>query len=134
MAIELTVLLLAAALVLVQLALAGPVRLLTAGLAWSFGSRDGPAPPEPLWVERAARAHRNMLETFPVFAAAALVAVVADVTSPLTALGSQIYLGARIAYVPAYIFHVTALRSLIWTVATLGLLMVLCSAIWGAFS
>ena len=39
-------------------------------------------------------------------------------------LGAQIYFWGRVAYVPLYAFGVRQVRSLVWLVATAGLIMV----------
>ena len=45
----------------------------------------------------------------------------------VTALGAQLYFWARVVYVPLYLAGIPYLRSLVWTVSLLGMLMVL----WG---
>ncbi|GAB5375085.1 MAG: hypothetical protein AcusKO_15470 [Acuticoccus sp.] len=74
--------------------------------------------------QRCERAFRNMAETFPLFAALAIAVVTAGLTSGTTALGAQLYIAARILYLPAYVFHVPFVRTLVWAVALLGILMV----------
>lgn len=125
MPIELQMLGLAGLLVLVQAILGAMPRTLSSGLGWAAGPRDeGPAAVSPR-AARLERAYRNLLETFPVFAAATVAVVVAEVTSPMTALGSVLYVAARVAYVPAYVVHVPLLRSLIWVAAMVGVVLVL---------
>ena len=55
------------------------------------------------------RAYENHLETLPLFAIAVLVAHVSGTTSWITALAAQIYLAARIVYIPCYAWHPPAL-------------------------
>lgn len=133
MPVELVMVGLAGLLVLVQLLLAAAPRALTSGLGWAMGPRDAGPAPVTLRAQRADRAYRNMLETFPVFAAAALAVVAADATSTGTALGAQLYFWGRVIYVPAYIYHVPALRSLVWGVAMLGIVLLLAPLLAGAF-
>ncbi|MEM8662631.1 MAG: MAPEG family protein, partial [Pseudomonadota bacterium] len=76
------------------------------------------------WGERAERAYRNLLETFPLFAAFALAVAVTGTANGLSATGAWIYLAARVAYVPAYISGVPHVRSLIWVAAMVGIAMV----------
>jgi uncharacterized MAPEG superfamily protein len=74
---------------------------------------------------RAERAFRNFLETFPFFAAAVLGVVAAGRTGEATAFGVQLYLWARVLYVPLYLAGVPYVRSLAWAVAMAGLVSVL---------
>lgn len=122
--VELKMLALASILALAQIYLAATPRALRSGAAWAAGSRDEPAAEVPLWAQRADRAARNMLETFPVFAALAAGVVAAGASDGVSAAGSVIYLVARVLYVPAYIFPIYMLRSLIYFAAIFGILMV----------
>ncbi|WP_064746109.1 MAPEG family protein [Lysobacter antibioticus] len=99
------------------------------GLRWNAGARDGT--PEPLTgvAARMERAWRNFLETFPLFAAAALAVQLAGRGSDDTALGAQLYFWARLVYVPVYAAGIPYLRSAVWVVALWGLLKLL----WALF-
>ena len=70
------------------------------------------------------RAQTNFFETFPIFAAVVLVAHVAGRSGDLSAVGSIMYLAARVVYLPLYAAGVPWLRSISWNVATLGLVLV----------
>lgn len=95
------------------------------GLAWNASNRDGAVPPLTGAAQRLSAASRNFLETFPFFAAAVLAVVLAGRAGATTALGAQLYLWARVAYLPVYGIGIPYLRSAIWTVAIVGLVMVL---------
>jgi uncharacterized MAPEG superfamily protein len=95
------------------------------GVKWNAGNRDGAQKPLTPMAERAARASRNFLETFPFFAAAVLAVAVTHRLTPNTALGSQIYFWARVAYLPIYIVGVPYLRTAVFAVSLWGLLQVL---------
>jgi uncharacterized MAPEG superfamily protein len=95
------------------------------GLQWNVGNRDGNAAPLTGFAARADRASRNFLETFPFFAALALGVVVAKVNSEHTALGAQIYVWARVAYLPIYIIGIPYVRTLVWGAGFWGLLQML---------
>src|SRR5919206_2920362 len=57
------------------------------GPKWNMGARDEElAPAQPI-VGRLARAQANFFETFPLYAASALIVSVAHLTSGWTALG-----------------------------------------------
>ncbi|WMS44903.1 MAPEG family protein [Acuticoccus sp. MNP-M23] len=124
MPIELRIVAFAGVLVVVQLLLAGGSRLLAFGPAWGAGPRDSVPGEPPVWSGRADRACRNVLETFPVFAAVAIAVVVAGVADATTALGAQIYIIARIAYLPVYVLGIAYVRSVIWAAALAGIFMV----------
>lgn len=108
----------------VQLLLADVLVTRQRGLAWNTGPRDT-SPPLTGVAGRSERAYRNFLETFPFFAAAVLAVVVAGRTDQHSALGVQLYLWARIAYIPLYLGAVRHVRSLAWLVSMLGLVLVL---------
>jgi len=125
MAKELTVLTWSICLGIVYVLIAASLMTSQRGLGWNIGNRDGDAARLSGAAARAQRASRNFLEPFPFFAAAVLAVVVAQRTSPHTALGAQIYFWARVAYLPIYIIGIPYVRSLVWAIAFWGLLMVL---------
>ncbi|GAB3513547.1 MAPEG family protein [Pseudoxanthomonas daejeonensis] len=124
MAIELQFLAWALVLGFVQLLLADMLVTRQRGLAWNTGPRDT-SPPLAGVAGRSDRAFRNFLETFPFFAAAVLAVTMAGRTSEHTALGVQLYVWARVVYVPLYLGGVRYVRSLAWVVAMAGLVLVL---------
>lgn len=99
------------------------------GLPWAAGPRDEPGAPLGLFGGRLERAYRNFLETFPFFAAAVLLAHALDRSNHNSVLGAQMYVWARLLYIPAYVFAIPFLRTLIWVAGLAGILMVM-SAIW----
>jgi uncharacterized MAPEG superfamily protein len=125
MATELRTLAWASALGLVYVLVAATLATHQRGVRWNAGNRDGELKPLTGPAARAARASHNFLETFPFFAAAALAVVLGQKNNAHTALGAQIYLWARAAYLPVYIIGVPYLRTAVWIVALWGLLQVL---------
>jgi uncharacterized MAPEG superfamily protein len=82
--------------------------------------------PEPNPVSgRLMRAQANFEETFPIAIVALLGVVVAQKTSATTALGGWIWLGARAVYLPLYWAGIPVVRTMVWTVALIGLIMVI---------
>ncbi len=125
MSIELKMLVWSIVLGLVQIALAATFVTLQRGVKWNVGPRDGITPPLSPIAGRFDRASRNFLETFVFFAAAVLAVVLTQKGDAQTALGAQVYFWARVAYLPLYAAGIPYLRSLVWTVSMVGLVMVL---------
>jgi uncharacterized MAPEG superfamily protein len=98
------------------------------GTLLAFGNRDNLPEASPL-AGRAERTARNTLENFVVFAAIALVAAVAGVKNPRVALGAEVFFWARVLYVPVYYAGIVYLRTAVWLVGIVGLVMML-SALW----
>lgn len=70
------------------------------------------------------RAFSNFLETFAFFVAAVLAVQMLDRHSALTVLGAQLYVWARVVYVPLYVAGVPVARTLCWLVAFAGIVLV----------
>jgi len=102
MTTELTVLAWGCILALVHIFVAVRFKTRQYGTKWNVGARDEDLPPPSPIVGRLARAQANFLETFPIFAAAALVVGVAGLDDRWTAIGAWLWLGARIVYLPLY--------------------------------
>ena len=95
------------------------------GLKWNASNRDGEPKPLTGMAARATRANHNFLETFVFFAATVLAVTLANRNSPHTALGSELYFGARVAYLPIYLIGIPYLRTLVWAVSLGGLLQMI---------
>ena len=74
---------------------------------------------------RLERALRNFLETFSLFATAVLVAHVVNAHNWMTEWGAQLFFWARVIYVGLYASGVWLIRSLVWNVATAGIILIL---------
>jgi uncharacterized MAPEG superfamily protein len=96
------------------------------GVEWSVGPRDEERPVAGV-PARLERAQRNLMETLPLFIGAVLLVVVAQRTSWASELGAHLFFWARLAYVPAYAAGIPWVRSILWNVATLGIVFVLAS-------
>ncbi|MGH7998828.1 MAG: MAPEG family protein [Brasilonema sp.] len=74
----------------------------------------------PPYAQRATWAHQNSFEAFMIFAAAALMAYVTGVSSPL-AVGAVIaFVIARLLYSTFYILNIPVLRSLMFGIGSVG--------------
>ena len=126
---EIQMLLWAVVLGLVQLAIATTLSVLQRGLPWAAGPRDTAGAPLGLIAARLDRAFQNFRETFVYFAVAVLVVTALGKTNANSALGAEIYLAARVLYVPIYAAGLPFVRTLLWTAAVIGIVMVLLAAI-----
>ncbi|MBW7920542.1 MAG: MAPEG family protein [Rubellimicrobium sp.] len=128
MSAELTVLVLAAVLMIVQMALPSMLGRDQMPPGWAASPRD-----EPVALAgragRAERAWRNLIEALPLFIIAVVALTVADRGTGLTALLAWVWLAARVLYVPAYILGLSPWRSAIWGVGFLANLVMLGTAL-----
>jgi uncharacterized MAPEG superfamily protein len=118
------------ALFVVQTLLPATFRYLLAGpgtgarLRIALGSRDEQPPLSTLGA-RAERALNNLYEALPVFMAIALLLVVRGVDEGLAIQGAWVFLISRALYVPAYLAGMFAVRSAVWVVSWVGLVMMI---------
>lgn len=88
-----------------------------------LGPRDEPRVSKSVVAGRLLRSLRNMLETYPVFVALALALAVTGKTGGLGAIGSVTWLIARVVYAVLYVAGVPVLRTIVWFVSIIGLLL-----------
>jgi uncharacterized MAPEG superfamily protein len=129
MTIELTMLAFSILLGLAHIILASHSASLQRGYRWSASARDAVVLPLTGVAGRLERALRNYLETFTLFAAAVMMANAAGRHNWMTIAGTQLYFWGRVAYLAAYASGIPLLRSLIWNVATLGIVLILLALI-----
>ncbi len=122
---ELSVLAWGCVLAIVHIFLAVRFKTRQYGTKWNVGARDEELPPLDPVAGRLARAQANFFETFPIFAAAALIVVLAGLDDRWTAIGAWLWLGARLVYLPLYAFAVPVVRTLVFLVSVVGILLVL---------
>jgi uncharacterized MAPEG superfamily protein len=130
---ELTALAWGCILALVHIFAAVRVKTRQYGTQWNIGARDEELPPPQPIVGRLARAQANFLETFPVFAAAALIVAAAGLGDRWTAIGAWLWLGARIVYLPLYALAIPVVRTIAFLVSVAGIGLVLRPALAAAF-
>ena len=131
MSVEFTMLALAIVLGFVHLFVAVHVITNERGFMWNTGARDNTEPLQSKIAGRLDRAFWNFLETFPFFAAAVLMAASAGRHNMQTIGGSELYLAARVIYLPLYALGVPFLRTLVWIAATVGIVLVLAALFGG---
>ena len=95
------------------------------GFRWAASARDGEVGPAGVLLGRARRALANLLETWPLFAAAVLAVGLAGRFDAWSLIGAHLYIWARALYLALYLAGVPLVRSLVWNVALAGILMVL---------
>ncbi len=130
MTIELTLLAFSVGLGFVHIVAASHSASLQRGYRWSASSRDEPVEPLHGVAGRLDRALRNFLETFPLFAAVVLAADASGRHNALTEWGAQLYFWGRVAYLPLYAAGIPLVRSLVWNVAAVGILLSLVALFW----
>ena len=111
------------ALCLVQMVIALAGATLQVGLPQLAGNRE-PLPEFTSWAGRAQRAHRNMLESLVLFVVLVIVAHMAGVANETTILGAQLFFWARLAYAIVYLIGIPWVRTGVWAVSVVGLIII----------
>ena len=123
MSVDLKLLIWSVALTVVQMVVAVIGAQGKVGLPPLIGNRDD-LPQMTGFAGRAQRAHRNMLESLVLFAVLVLVAQVTGKANATTALGAQLFFWGRIAYAVVYWIGIPWVRTLVWAVSLIGLIMI----------
>jgi uncharacterized MAPEG superfamily protein len=116
---------------LVQIFVAGNLRTRQYGKSWNVGARDETMPPLDPLPARLLRAQANLFETLPLFIGAILACAVTGHFSLKSQIGAHLYFWGRLVYVPLYAAGIPAVRTIVWTIATIGLLLVIASLLLG---
>lgn len=119
---ELLLLLWAVGLTFVQMLIAATGATMQVGLPTLAGNREKMAELTG-WAGRAQRAHRNMLESMVLFTALVLILVAAGRTNQMTVIGAQLFFWARVGYALVYLGGIAWLRTAVWFVGTIGLVL-----------
>ncbi|HTN14238.1 MAG TPA: MAPEG family protein [Sphingomonadaceae bacterium] len=122
---EITILALAALLLLVHIMAAIRIKTRQYGVEWNMGARDGELPPLNPVAARLERARDNFLETLPIAIIALLGVALTGKSSTLTVTAGWVWLGARAVYLPLYWTGVPKVRTYVWSVALAALLVLL---------
>lgn len=126
MSVELWCLFAAMVLGLVHLTVASFTFKAQVGNRYSVGPRDENLQPTGV-AGRLARAQRNFLETFPIFAAAVLMAHGLGREATWSTVGSLAYVAGRVMFLPLYALGTPWLRTFSWNLATAGLALLMAS-------
>ena len=95
------------------------------GPTYLFSPRDERRESRSVIAGRLARALNNLLETYPAFVALALGLIVAGKTGGLGATGAWVWIAARVLYVFIYATGIPVVRTLVWLVSIIGLVLML---------
>ncbi len=107
----------------VQVLIAATFANQAVGLTTLAGNREGMGEMTGI-AGRAKRAHLNMIENMVLFAALVLIAAASGKSNANTALGATIFFWARLAYAIVYLVGVPWLRTLLWFVSVIGMVMI----------
>ena len=120
MALE-NILILSFLLVIIQLTIPMLIELLTknTSLKYFLSSRDENTKISAQ-AQRANRALKNLLETFPIFIGITLLSLIKDVDNSTVAFFWLIF---RIIYVPVYVLGINYLRTGVWTASLVCLIL-----------
>lgn len=125
---ELTALALAVLLQALQFAAYSAAAQAQVGTSYAAGPRDEPRALTGI-AGRLQRALNNHFEGLILFTIAVTIITLSAQESQLTKICAWGYLGARIAYVPAYAFGWTPWRSLIWFIGFFATLIMIVSTL-----
>ena len=116
-----TILILSFLLVIIQITIPVLISLFTNNveLSYLFSARDKEANTS-IYIDRANRSLKNLFETLPIFIGVVLLSIINDIDNTLLAM---IWLSARIIYIPVYIIGINYLRTGIWAIALICLIL-----------
>ncbi len=121
---ELTMLMWASILYVVQVMIGALAADMQNGVAWGLGNREE-IPQIKGWGGRAQRAYVNMAESLLPFACLVLIAYSLDRTGNLSVLGAEIFLVSRLAYAVLYMAGIKILRSLAYFGGIAGMVLII---------
>jgi uncharacterized MAPEG superfamily protein len=117
---EMILLLWSVALAFAQVLVAVTGAFLQVGLPALAGNREK-FPEITGWAGRAQRAHRNMMESLPLFIALVFIGVAVQKSNQMTVLGAQLFFWGRFAYALLYTGGIAWLRTGAWFVSIAGM-------------
>ena len=125
MRIEILTLIASIVLGLIHLIVATQAATKQRGLKWNLSSREQKVPELTGAAARLERAHKNFHESYIYFVALILLIQVMDRFSSLSLIGSQLYFWARVLYLPVYGFGIIYIRTALWVVSLLGIILLI---------
>lgn len=128
--IELTMLMWASVLYIVQIAIGSLAADVQNGVAWGLGNREE-TPPVKGWGGRATRAYKNMAESLLPFACLVLIAYSLGRTGEWSVLGAEIFVVSRLAYAIVYIAGIKVVRTVAYFGGLAGMVMIIVQLFMG---
>ena len=96
---------------------------LSASFVRFLGGRDKKLPTNKM-SKRSARALKNMQEAIPVFLALGMISLIqGEEVAAASQRGAAIFFVARVLYIPAYLSGILGLRTTIWLIGWVGLIL-----------
>jgi uncharacterized MAPEG superfamily protein len=92
------------------------------GQPFLFSPRDNPPEPKGLAIGRATRALNNFVENYGAFVAMDLALIATGHTG---GWGAVVWIVARIIYLPLYLVGILVVRTAVWSISIVGLVMML---------
>ena len=123
MTVDLTYLAWSAALCIVMWMPHVTARALAWGPSVAAGYPDDP-PAVAKWITLAAKAHANMVENLPAFAALVLVAHVGGMANETPALGATLFFWGKLAHAVVHSLGIPWIRTGAFLVAWIGMVMI----------
>ena len=123
MPVEIQDLVCTVALLLIIIVVQTLLAILQWGMPKTLGNRDN-VPALTGLGARAQRCEDNQVVSLAMFAPLVLATVVLKQTDHFSALGSMIYLYARVAYTACYLIGIPVLRTVCWAASIVGLVYV----------
>ena len=93
------------------------------GVPWGVSNRETP-PQSSDMHGRALRARDNMLENMIIFTGLIVVAGFTGVSTEMTVLGAQLFFWGRLAHFLTYLFGIVWVRTIVWAISVIGMLMI----------
>ncbi|MEO5756046.1 MAG: MAPEG family protein [Mesorhizobium sp.] len=94
------------------------------GIGFALSNREGEIGISVV-TDRLTRGLRNFVETYGAFLGLALALAVTGKTGGLGATGALVWFWARIVYVPVFAAGIPVVRTCVWTVSIIGLVLML---------
>ncbi|WP_137133789.1 MAPEG family protein [Rhizobium sp. FKY42] len=112
-------------LLIVHIMLQGFLATRELGANWNAGPRDEGLKPQSPVAGRAERASLNYRETYPAVAALILALAFYGDARGIGLIGGWVWFLSRLAYIPLYLLGIPKIRSMVWTVSLVGVLMMI---------
>ena len=93
------------------------------GIRWIFYNRDTELQGVAPWGGRAVRAHDNLADNLAIYAVVIGLAHVTGASNDVTAIAGETLLGARVLHAVIYIAGIPYLRTAVFAVAQLAMLV-----------